>query len=656
VAFLTDDTELYDLQEQSKQESTIWRQGYPEYERLADNDLMEGLDPALPEVNDGSLAASLYKLPKRIVSSALTGRATATNSDEAWVTELANIVWEKQIIPNANSQAPFHRKWKDAVRKAAIYGSVPLNTIFVERGRYTGADFIVSQPQDVTLEPGKVSDYDSDVLFWDVYFSRSQVKSMIERAKKEMKEAKENPEDGYNKWSLDVLKAAYDSKDEDSRDAQDEHNNAKVVQKGVKFCIAVQRGQDAPFKMFYKKRTAREWSNPDPSGDVPIHFLYCYQDFVNPYGTGIVKLAGGTQNVLDYMRQSDVLATQIGLRPPVSIGGNIDSADLDSIGVYAQDAQWITGEAIVKREEISNQVYSQLPARISMYKTSLNQLIPVGDTSIAGGDSGDPQYSKTPAGVAFQKASLSIDDEDFKDNLYMTYEAVAKSMINTHFANMQGRDLLKLSDEERDRLQKAGLEFPLDEMGQPTNELEIIWDEARAVFDFQIDAEQNKTTDEAQQLEGLLRVADFIKDPATQQLIMSGQPMMLGTMKLDPGELISEIVNLTTDNDKIITQVTPEEQEESEQAQMMQQQMEQEQMGAEMPEEMMGEMPGEQMQDIGPEMLPEVPQEDSEYVLQVMQQFGVDQPTALAMIEAEKQGYHPEEIIEALQRQGVANV
>ena len=656
MAFLTDDTELYDLQEQGKQESTIWRQGYSEYERLADNDLMEGLDPALPEVNDGSLAASLYKLPKRIVSSALTGRATATNSDEAWVTELANIVWEKQIIPNANSQAPFHRKWKDAVRKAAIYGSVPLNTIFVERGRYTGADFIVSQPQDVTLEPGKVSDYDSDVLFWDVYFSRSQVKSMIERAKKEMKEAKENPEDGYNKWSLDVLKAAYDSKDEDSRDAQDEHNNTKVVQKGVKFCIAVQRGQDAPFKMFYKKRTAREWSNPDPSGDVPIHFLYCYQDFVNPYGTGIVKLAGGTQNVLDYMRQSDVLATQIGLRPPVSIGGNIDSADLDSIGVYAQDAQWITGDAIVKREEISNQVYSQLPARISMYKTSLNQLIPVGDTSISGSDSGDPQYSKTPAGVAFQKASLSIDDEDFKDNLYMTYEAVAKSMINTHFANMQGRDLLKLSDEERDRLQKAGLEFPVDENGQPTNELEIIWDEARAVFDFQVNAEQDKTTDEAQQLDGLLKVAEFIKDPATQQLIMSGQPMMLGTMKLDPGELISEIINLTTDNDKIITQVTPEEQEQSEQAQMAQQQMEQAQMGGEMPQEMPQEAMPEMPQEIPMEMMPEVPQEDPEYVLQVMQQFGVDQPTALAMIEAEKQGYHPEEIIEALQRQGVANV
>lgn len=638
MAFLTDDKELYDLQDQGKTEAQIWRQSYPEFERLADNDLLEDGDESLPEVNDGSLSASLFKLPKRIVSSALTGRATATDSDDAWVTELANIVWEKKIIPNANSQAPFHRKWKDAVRKAAIYGSVPLVTLFVERGRYTGADFVVAQPQDVTLEPGKVSDYDSDVLFWDVYFSRSQVKDMIKRAKAESKEARDNPNDeSFNKWSVEVLNKAYNSKEEASRDVNDEHSNKKVQQKGIKFCIAVQRGVDAPFKMFWRKETAREWSNPDPSGDVNIHYLYCYQDFVNPYGTGIVKLAGGTQNVLDYMRKADVLATQIGLRPPVSIAGDLTNADLDSIGVYAQDAQWITGEAVVRREEISNQVYSQLPARVSMYKTSLNQLIPTGDTSIGGSDSGDPQYSKTPAGVAFQKANLSIDDEDFKDNLYMTYEAVAKSMINTHFANMQGSDLLKLTDEERDRLIQAGLEFPVDEKGNPTNELEVIWDEARATFDFEINAEQSKTTDEAQQLEGLMKVMDLIRDPATQRMLSTGQPLMLGTMKLDPGELISEIINLTTDNDKIITQVTPEEEEE----QLMNAQMAEQQMMQQPIEGEVVEQPQEQL----PEQLPE-----PSYLDEVMAQFNVDEGTAMAMLAAEEQGYHPEEILEALER------
>jgi len=157
-----------------------------------------------------------------------------------------------------------------------------------------------------------------------------------------------------------------------------------ALRTGIKFCVSQQRGVDAPFHMFHPstKKWVREWSNPDPTGDVQIHFLYCYQDFVNPYGIGIVKLAGGTQNVLDYMRQADVLATQIGARPPILIEGDADGVDLESL-VYAQDAQWFAGNAKITRMEISNQVYAQLPNRISMYKTSLNQLIPVGDTSIS---------------------------------------------------------------------------------------------------------------------------------------------------------------------------------------------------------------------------------------------------------------------------------
>ena len=149
MAFITSDKELFKLYVDSKKEADQWRENYHEYERLADNGLLENLDPALPEVNDGSLSASLFKLPKRIINSTLKGRAVATSRDDSWLTELANMQWENEIVPNANSQAPFIRKWKDAVRKSAIYGSVPLITLFVERGNYTGADFVVAQPQEV---------------------------------------------------------------------------------------------------------------------------------------------------------------------------------------------------------------------------------------------------------------------------------------------------------------------------------------------------------------------------------------------------------------------------------------------------------------------------------------------------------------------------
>lgn len=625
-SYITDDKELWDLDSQSREESKIWREDYQEYERLAENGLLEDLDPDLPETNDGSLAASLYKLPKRIFNSSKKGRAKALDADDLWITELANIVWENQIIPNANSQAPFHRKWKDAIRKAGIYGSVPLITLLVERGDYIGADFVVAQPQDVRLEPGKVSDYDSEVFFWDVYFTKQQLRQLIERAKRENEENKDNPDDSYNKWNVEELEAILKGESgEDSRDADEDHrhdDSANVKKKGYKFTVIMQRGVKAPFYMMYPntKKRVREWTNPDPTGDVPVHFLYCYQDFINPYGVGIVKLAGGTQNVLDTMRQYDVLATQIGLRPPVSIGGDTSETDLDSI-IYAQDAQWMVGKAQVKREELSSQIYNQLPDRISMYKISLNQIIPTGDTSISSG-AGDQDYSKTPAGVKFQQQSLSIDDEDFKDNVDMTYEAVSKSMINIEFANMQGTDILRLSDDELKLLMKAGLEVPMNEDGTPaTNELEVIWDETRATFDFEMEAEGDQAQDEEKRLEALLKVVELrATDPTLEQSLMeSGK-------KLNVGELFSSIIQLTSKNDKIIEDISPEDQQAMQEEQMMAEQSAQE---------------GSSQQD------PELANIEA-----IMQEYNVSENIAMAMREAEQMGADDEEIMSLADRLG----
>lgn len=669
-------TDIKDAYTESKKESQVWKENYEAFERLMDNGLMEGLDPNLPEVNDGSLAAALFKLPKRIVSSKLTGRAKVMTRDEAWMTELANMVWTNKIVPNANSQAPFIRKWKDAVRKAAGYGSVPIINFFTTRGNYTGSDFIVAQPQDVILEAGKVSDYDSDVIFWEVYYSPSQLKQIIKDAKKE-KPSK--GKESYNQWDTEELQKILDSKQTTTRDGNDvplKQQETDVKPKGYKFVVVVQRGVESPFYMYYPEtdKVVREWSNPDPTGDIPIHYLYCYQDFVNPYGIGIVKLAGGTQNVLDYMRQADVLATQLGLRPPINIQGDADSADLESL-VYAQDAMWFTGQAIVKREELANGVYAQLPSRIMMYKTSLNQLIPLGDISSTQAGSGDPQQSKTPAGVRFQAANLSIDDEDFKDNLYVTYEAVAKSMINTHFANMEGSDLMKLSDDEREILIKAGMEFPEDENGEMSNEMEIVWDTARGEFDFEVEAEKDLDTERKEKLEGFTQVAQLVaSDPSMQQkLAESGK-------KLNEGELFSEMIKLISDNDKIITDIGPEDeqvdpmtgqpipQQQPQQNPIMDLKAQQEQQKIQQSDELhqlkkqkmqMSMQPkapeGVQGQEMGQGS--EVSEEEIQANIEaVMQEYGVDENTALAALSAEAQGTPKEDIMAALKQVGGQNV
>jgi hypothetical protein len=736
VAYLSE-AEVYESYELSTDEADEWRKEYPEYERLADNGLLEDLDENLPEVNDGSLAASLFKLAKRVIKKTMSGRAQALDRDDQWITELANIYWSKKILPNAKSKASPRRKWKDAVRKAAIFGGQPIITLFVTRGNYTGSDFIVPYAQDVKLEAGKDSDEDSDIIFWDVYYSRLQIQNMIEQAQDEMAEAAAEKKDwierkkqhnaakkeydaaraqdpsmpempafdeempaAYNKWNVPALQALLKTKPDDTRPGNQQSNteqNSGRKKTGYHLFIAFQRGVDAPFMMCnpakskdVKNGWIRKWTNPDPTGDTPVHYLYCYQDFINPYGIGIVKLAGGTQNVLDYMRQADILATQVGIRPPKLIAGDEDDVDEESM-VMAQDANWYVGQTQVTPWNMANGVYQQLPGRISMYQTSLQKMIPMGDTSISQGDSGDPQVSKVPAAVKLQAANLSIDDEDFSENVDECYEVVAASMINTQFSNMQGSDLLKLSDDERDILQKAGIPFNIDEeTGEVPGEIEIIWDHARATFQFEMDADADKTTDDATKLEGLTTVANFLKDPTTQAFVATGQPIMLGSKKLDPGELIGEIIGLTTDNDKILTDVTPEEQDEAAaagggidpatgqplppQAGGMPGQMPQPGQdpnaaaapGAEaepefmqLPEgatpDMPAAMPGaaQVAEAAGTEGLTPEEQEAGEHIEMVKQLYGVDDHVAAAMLEAERQGYEPEEVISSMVRQGL---
>lgn len=646
-------SEICEAYKLSTDEADKWREDYPEFERLMRNGLLEDLDSDLPEVNDGSLAASLFKLAKRVIRKNMGGRAVALDRDDAWLTELANLEWENNILKNAKSKASPRRKWKDAVRKAAGYGSQPIITLFVERGNYTGADFIVPYAPDVKLEAGKDSDEDSDIIFWDCYFSRLQVKNMLEQAIEENKEAKTDPDSAYNKWDVEQLRQILKSKAESDRPGNEEHSTRMangIKTTGYHFYIAFQRGVDAPFTMYFNKKDhetpVREWSNPDPTGDVPVHYLYCYQDFINPYGIGIVELAGGTQNILDYFRKADVLATQLGLRRPKTLSGDTNDTDFDSL-VMEEDATWELGNAKLDFVDMADGVYQELPGRMSMYQTSLQKVLPTGESSISGSDSGDPNVGRTPQALKMAAGSLSIDDEDFTENVDECFAAVSKSMINTHFANMQGKDIRKFKTEEIEILQKAGIEFPEGEDGQPSRELEVEWDKARGEFDFEINPEDDKATDDATKLEGYKATTDFLSNPQTQTLIQmaqSGQPLVIGSKRIDIGELVGGMIALTTNNDKIVTDISPDELNQMAEERAI---AEQEQVAIDAENAAPIEEGGETMPDSeAGELATDVtPEEAAANVQGLMEQFNVDQETAAAMLEAERQGWPEDKIM-----------
>jgi len=190
----------------------------------------------------------------------------------------------------------------------------------------------------------------------------------------------------------------------------------------------------------------------------------------------------------------------------------------------------------------------------------------------------------------------------------------------------------------------------------------------RATFDFEVDPEQDKAKDDADKLEGLMKVAELTaSDPnLEQELAMSNK-------KLNKGELFAEIISLTSDNDKIVTDIGPEEQQEQQQrmmqdpnadpsAQMAQDQQAQQadekhQLDIQAKEQDMQMKQEKHAQSLsgGTEGMPSGvdPEEMQANIEAIMEQYGVDENTAMTALAAEHQGFPSEDVINELKKRAI---
>jgi hypothetical protein len=657
----TNKDELGQAYTEAEKEARIYFQPFDEYERLAANEVRNDLGRNMPRVNDGSLSGLLTETPMRVLAQMMTGLVTARDRDEPWITELANIEWANTIVPNANTQAPFFFKWQIGLEKALTYGGQPFYSFFTMNGERKGADFTLPYIRDVYLEPGKMSDLDSDRIFMNTWWTKLQLKNIIAACEEEQKKAKEQGRKPYITWNVadlrEILEAGPQGKDALSINSIDKNKNTGGFYKLVS---VFHRGEGAPFYTFAPKhdnKIVRTLYNTDPTGNMPITYLYAGQDFANPYGKGQVKTSGPTQNVLDYLTQADVLSTQIGLQPPIAIRGNTGNTRMNSL-IWAPNAFWFVGDAQIDVQNNSTSVYTQFPNRYGLYKTQLMNLQGTSDASVSG-ESGNPQYSKTPQGVDLQRERTNAHDNYLRQRIAETFSRVAGSMINIHFANMQGSDTRKLVDEQGEKLMKAGLidEDPMTKKPS-AQEIEIIWENVRGKFAFDVDSESSIVKDNQAQLTQILEsVKLFTDNPEMMAMLQqSGYQLKIG-------DLLKQAYIKMGINDWEKILVPMEEQPMMPgmpgQPQMLpggQQMPMQQAMPAEEPiEEYPVQLPPQQ----GEEQLEQVqeaqgPQVDQDGVDELMERYNIDEELATRIQLARESGIDDETIAGYLEKEGIA--
>lgn len=626
MAIYLEKEEINDAYYEADKASADWFLPFDEYERIAANKLSKTLGKNMPKVNDGSLAASLLETPMQVYPSMQTGKFTATDRKEAWINEIANITWKNKIVPNANTQASFFDKEQIALYRALKYGAQPRYNFFVSTDNYTGSDWSLPYVRNVKLEPGKFSADDCDYIFLDVYYTKLQLKRIIERVGK----------DKESGWDIKALKELADMSmtDKEIKEQNINERDKQVRSSGIKTFICFNRGANAPFYMFSphleKGRCIRSWKNPDPTGDLPITMQYCYENLESPYGIGRTELAGPTQNVLDYMTQAHMLATQIGLQPPKKLSGPTDNTNFNSL-TFTPDAIWQLGNAQIDVVQTASSVYTQFPANFGLYKSQLQTLQGRTDGSVSA-ESGNPNFSKTSAGVKQQQERTNSQDNYLRNKADDASAKMAKKMMNVHMAQMTGADVLDIAEDDKERLVKAGYLDDNPMTPEPSaNELPIIYEDIKATFNFEYDARPEADDEEKNRWLELIDIATSNPNiiPAMEQ---SG-------WRFNLGEAFKKVVNAsgTADSEKVLTQISPDE--------MMQEQMPGQvdpQTGMPMQQPM-----GEEPMGMPETQDPAMEQEDE---LQVtMEEYGIDQNTAMAVIQARKQGFDEQEIVQYLQ-------
>lgn len=599
--------ELNDSYYEASKTAKDWHKPFNEYERIAGNKLSKTLGKNMPRVNDGSLAASLLETPMQVYPVMQTGKFSVVDRDEQWLSEIANIIWRRRIVPKANTQASFFDKEQISIYRALRYGAQPRYNFFVSNETYTGSDWSLPYIRNVKLEPGKFSVDDCDYVFLDVFYTKLQLRKIIDQIEEDTKQAKINKTTPDTSWNVEALKqlvdAALTSKELDEKN-QNEREKA-INASGIKITACFQRGIGAPFYMFSKHlpdgECVREWVNPDPTGDLPITMQYCYENLESPYGIGRIELAGPTQNVLDYMTQAHVLATQIGLQPPKKISGPTDQTNFDSLQ-FAPDALWQTGQANIDVVQTTSSVYTQFPNNFGLYKAQLQNLQGRTDGSVSA-QSGDPNFSKTSAGVKMQESRTNAQDNYLRNKADTAGAKMAEKMMNIHMAMMSGADLLEIAGDDLERLTKAGYFDDNEETPEPSSQdIPILYEELRGKFKFEFDPRPEADQDEKNRWLELIDIATSNPNvlPAIEQ---SGYRFNLG-------EAFKKVLGASGADqwEKVLDEISPEE--------------------------------------IVP---PQDQAQLNDELSATMQQYGIGEDVATAVLAARQQGYSEEEILNFLQ-------
>lgn len=461
-----------------------------EFERLARNKPHGSIPREYPKTTDGTTASIIRKTPHRIIQQLPTGKVVSDSND--WLNVIAEFIYKNKIIPGANEGYALLQKCWTIVEKFLTFGFCPTYAPFVEHNGYFCTDLRIPYWGDIFVQPGKLSDADSNYMFMRSWWQTKDIEALI------ASQSSVKPQNRtWDIANLEQVKTMTATKDNKAQTPAEREKNINT-KGGVELITGFQRGVGAKFYTFHLSSglVVRTKVNKDPRGELPVSFAYGDVDGSNPFGRSIIELVGGLQNLMDAEMQMYQYNRALMLNPPLIKRGNFSKNKIK----FAPNTIIDVGadpNSTVEPLQIDTKALENFPNNYGLMKSQMINLLASPDTSISA-DVGNPGFSKTPQGVNASQASLSVDDNYVRKQFETWFERWSETAINLYFAEREGVEELQLDDDTAEELLNIDGFNP--NQISPDNKIRINYSSATPKLYFRVNASSSKQSNDPAQV------------------------------------------------------------------------------------------------------------------------------------------------------------
>lgn len=347
-------------------------------------------------ITDAALSTLAFERQARVAAQLPTGRVVASSKADENKAQLLNVILNRYILPNADSQHPMLIKLRLWGVYASVYGSMPMFYDYRVDDRYIGPECYLVDPRNFAIQPGFSSVQDADYAF----VSNDVATSMLKNIAKKEKTTWNKP--ALNKIiKLNEANKAKPSKDNDSQKQsvveQQRYDKSQATGR-IELVTKYESGEAGHWITFapdYDNIIVRDIPNPHKSGRIPIVMRHCFPLLNSIFGLGDYERGMRLQKAKDSLTNLFLEGAKNRIFPPLKINRSLVTES--SIENKANSRWYMTdinlGAAPV---QYGNQALGEFQASWGSLQSMLMNQFGTTDTSISQQDSGNPAFGKTP--------------------------------------------------------------------------------------------------------------------------------------------------------------------------------------------------------------------------------------------------------------------